>query len=58
MLFGSDLFEEYTGELAMASVASIYAEGVNDNQPMDQAAVRKKMQVGRAAPRPMYLRAK
>lgn len=46
MLFGSDLFAEYTGQLAMASVATLFAEGASANQQMDQAALRKKLQVG------------
>ncbi|GAQ87276.1 DnaJ heat shock N-terminal domain-containing protein [Klebsormidium nitens] len=44
MLFGSDLFAEYTGQLAMASVAALYAEGASTHQQVDQAALRKKLQ--------------
>ena len=45
MLFGSELFERYIGQLAMASMASldIFTEGEND--VFDTKKIQEKMRV-------------
>jgi hypothetical protein len=43
MLFGSELFEDYIGQLAMASMASLDNFGEDDN--IDPRKLHEKMQV-------------
>ncbi|XP_024528892.1 chaperone protein dnaJ 10 isoform X2 [Selaginella moellendorffii] len=44
MLFGSEMFEDYVGQLAMASMASIDTSS-GDNQAMDLRQVQEKLKV-------------
>ena len=43
MLFGSELFEEYIGQLAMASMASL--DIFNEGEQFDPKRLQEKMRV-------------
>jgi hypothetical protein len=43
MLFGSEIFEDYIGELAMASMASLDSFG--DDEEIDARKLQEKMRV-------------
>jgi hypothetical protein len=43
MLFGSELFEDYIGQLAMASMASL--DNFGDDENIDTKKLQEKMQV-------------
>lgn len=46
MLFGSELFEEYVGQLALASIASIDAELESYEPEIRKQMLREKIKVG------------
>lgn len=44
MMFGSDMFEDFVGQLAMASVAAMGFDAAASGQPNDQGAMHAKLQ--------------
>lgn len=45
MLFGSEFFEEYVGELALAALSSIEVEGDSTNMEGQRQKIQEKMGV-------------
>ncbi len=45
MVFGSELFEEYVGQLALASLASVEIEDVSQDPEVQKQRIREKLKV-------------
>lgn len=45
MVFGSELFEEYIGQLALASLASVDFEDVSQDPEVQKQRIREKLKV-------------